>query len=503
MFWVSSWAVLAVPVPAAEDSAAALHSRAVAAGRRGDFVPALEILEQLRKQDPANRRFLYDHVLVLSWAGEDKKALELAPLIERAVAPVEVLEALAKAARNRQRFDEAQSLYRTAIRRQPGRLEAAIGLGLTLADARLADQAMELFKDLMKSHSEDPETLFGYAYAAEAKRNYVQALWAYDRILERAPQDPRALRLKILAVGSLGAPHLALDLAKQHPGTLDAGELERLEGDRIAIQTRWGRLPAATPRTRFEETDRALAMMDQAYRGDWSQMDLRIPKHRRLAFDRMVALRDRVRMKEVLELYEQLLEAKMQVPDFALAAAGDACLYEGQAERALAIYRDMAERNPTDFDTRLALFYAYVELDDFTRALQVIDKLAADEAPWLPAGRQRRPNPRKQTAKIAAAYGRALADDLPGAQQRLESMLLIAPESTEVRKELATVYRWRGWAERALPEFEYVRRREPEYIDNRVQLATTQLGLGFYPKAERATEALVQRYPENKPVQRL
>lgn len=499
------WAALAFPASASKTLGAVhdLHTKAIAAARRGDFVPALEILQQLRRQDPANRRFLYDHVLVLSWAGDDQKALDLAPLIERAAAPVEVLEALAKAARNRQRFDEARSLYRSAIRRQPGRLEAAIGLGLTLADARLPDQAMELFKGLIKSHGEDPEILFGYAYAAEAKRDFLEALWAYDRVLERVPQDPRALRLKILAVANLGAPHLALDLAMQHPGTLNAGELERLEGDRMAIQTRWGGFPAATPRARFEETDRALAMMDQAYRGDWSRMDLSVPKHQRLAFDRMVALRDRVRMNEVLKLYQHLLAAQIQVPDYALTAAGDAYLYEEEPEKALGIYRDVAGRNPNDFNTRLALFYAYVELDDFTRALEVIDELAAQQAPWLAAGRQRRPNPKKQIAEIATAYGRALADDLSGAQERFESMLLIAPENTEVRKELATVYRWRGWAERALPEFEYVRRREPDYVDNRVQLATTQLALGLYPEAEQNTQALAQQYPENKHAQRL
>jgi len=84
--------------------AARLHAQAIENARGGNFIPALRTLERLRAQDPANRRYVYDYVLVLTWAEKDQAALDLAPLVDRAAAPIEVVEALAKAARNRRRF---------------------------------------------------------------------------------------------------------------------------------------------------------------------------------------------------------------------------------------------------------------------------------------------------------------------------------------------------------------------------------------------------------------
>lgn len=488
-------------LPPAE--AARLHAQAIDNARGGNFIPALRTLERLRAQDPANRRYVYDYVLVLTWAEKDQAALDLAPLVDRAAAPIEVVEALAKAARNRRRFELAESLYRAAASREPERLAARIGLGLTLADAKRADESLALFDDLHRGHPDEIEVLFAYGYTAESKRDFVRALWAYDKVLERDPANRRALRLKALAAASLGIPHVALELAYRHPGLLSKAETDRIEADRIALHVRWGELPPLTRGARFAETDKALQLMDEQYRGDWSRLDLSVPKHRRLAFDRMVALRERARMTEVVDLHRQLVAAKVEIPDYALLAAGSAYLYLEQPEEALPIAEQVLEHDPANFSARLSLFYTYIELDDFAKALRVIDKLNAEQTPWLNRGGEARPNPQRQITEIATGYGRALADDLAGAQERFESMLTIAPENTEVRKELATVYRWRGWSERALAEFDYIAMREPDYLDNQVQLATTELALDLYPRAEAGVARLLRDYPEDTHVRRL
>ena len=315
----------------------------------------------------------------------------------------------------------------------------------------------------------------------------MRALWAYDEVLERDPANRRALRLKALAAASLGIPQVALELASRHPGLLSKAEIDRIEADRIALHVRWGELPPLTRGARFAEIDEALRLMDEQYRGDWSRLDLSVPKHRRLAFDRMVALRDRSRMTEVVNLHQQLAAAKLEIPDFALLAAGSAYLFLEQPDEALPIFEQVIEHDPANFNARMALFYTYVELDDFGKALAAIDTLNTEQPAWLKQGKQSQPNPKRLMTEIAAASGRAFADDLAGAQERFESMLTIAPENTEIRQDLATVYRWRGWPERALAEYDYIRMREPDYLDNAVQLATTELALGLYSRAEAGT----------------
>jgi biofilm PGA synthesis protein PgaA len=78
-------------------------------------------------------------------------------------------------------------------------------------------------------------------------------------------------------------------------------------------------------------------------------------------------------MAEARAEYEDLEQHGAIVPEFALAAAGDAYLYLREPEKARPLFARALERDPRNPETRLAMFYAYVELDDFASAYSQVD----------------------------------------------------------------------------------------------------------------------------------
>ncbi len=494
-----------VPAPAGAQNAEERHARAIASARDGDYERALRLLKDLARRDPANKRYLYDRAVVLSWAGRDAEALALLPAIDPAEAPAYALEALAKSARNTGDHTQAQTLYRQILQRDAAYWQARLGLALTLVDTRNTGAAFKLLAELLASRPNDPEVLFAYAYALETDKRFLPALSTYERILEITPDSRPAYHGKVLAAAALGASHLAEDLIGAHPDWFTAEERERVAGDRIASHIRWGELEPFTPKQRFAETDRALQQLDHAHGSDWAWRDLNLAHNRRALFDRMVALRDRVRMDEVIAIYRMLQADGVEAPNYALLAAGDAYLYKEQPEQALQCYLRVKANDPDGYNVRLSLFFTYIELDDFPNAYRIIDKLAADNPAWLPHRHARivKDNPKRLEAGLNAVLARAFADDMGYAEQRFEDMLTLAPANTEIRAELATIYRWRGWLDRALSEHQYIKAIEPELVSNQIGLATAFLQNSQYRLAEFAYDRLNRDYPEHKHVQRL
>src|SRR5262249_8990060 len=120
------------------------------------------------------------------------------------------------------------------------------------------------------------------------------------------------------------------------------------------------------PAPRFEGTDAALARLDAQL------VQLRVtPENvavrRQLRLDRMVALRDRVRMQEAAEEGEAL-RADEPLPSYAETAFADALLYLRRPEEARDAYNRVLARSPNDIQALYGVFYASTELEDFTTA---------------------------------------------------------------------------------------------------------------------------------------
>jgi len=478
------------------------YKQLIELARGGDYDQALRRLVVLVKEFPREPQFLYDYITVLGWAGRDAQVLEQLPGIDINNAPAYVTDTLGKSARNQKRYDLAIQIYRSALKKQPGHRQSILGVVLALADKGDHKAAVEALQPLLRLTPTPVAALETLAYIQEIRHDFTAALSAYDRILALQPDHRGAKRGRILAALRLGMPHLASEMAERDPDVLSKSDRQAIEGDLAAMTIRWGRLYTVDSDERYRDTDRAIELLQQQLS---EYPDKTLPAAVRVQFDLMVAYRDRRRMQEAVAIHKALELRNIKIPDYALAAAGDAYLYLHQAQAATPLLEAAFARQSDDINIGMSLFYAYVDSENFDAALSHIDQLAARQPEWIrPPGTSRREwNPRRLQADVAAALGRAYADDLKVAQQRLRALAKEAPNNTDVRKELGQIYIWRGWPRLALDEFLSVLTLEPDHLGAQIGLVEATAMIGDLVAADAALEPLVKRVGDNMDVQKL
>ena len=273
-----------------------------------------------------------------------------------------------------------------------------------------------------------------------ADGDWAALLGVYLATLEKNPQDAKA---------RLGAWRAAmrLGLFEQAAGLeagIDAREQAALEGDRIALNIRYGRIDARTLTgpERYHRLDSALsssAALAAAFQSG-RQPDA---EERRRLIDRISALAARNRPADAVALYEALLAVDVEVPAWALSDVAGAYLSLRQPRQAEVLYRRVLVATPDDFDANLGLFYALVESEQLALAQAHIDRFAAS----LPERRHLdgQPNGERWSAEVASDQARLYADRITEAQRRIEQRLAVTPFNSEARSAEASLHLARGW----------------------------------------------------------
>ena len=437
-----------------------LREQAVERGRSGDYQSAIDTLAGLCERDPDNAGAFHDLLIILGWAERDQEALHLADRLAPETAPVEVLETLAKSSRNIGDFEQSVRWYERAISRSPARLESQLGLALAYADLGQQEQALRALPVVSIGDRHSSRMLLARAYIHRSNADYGPAIIAYDEILANDPEHGSALRGKMLTMQALLLPQQALDIAAVHPGVLSEDELGQLHTDWAAVQIRWANQTATGQSVGEYPLDHALNELTAISRR-FADNDA---VQQRSRFDRIVALRSRQRMSEAVSEYEQLAAGTDSIPAYVLGAAAGAYLTLRQPEKAQELLLRALAQEPDSFNLNRDLFYVYVDLEQHRRAIALAEKLRQSQPVWrqLPGSRVVKGNPQRMQAEITAGVSLAFADQLPQSQARFEDLLSRAPHNTDLRQELASVYRQRGWTDRALFEYQQVLSVEPD-----------------------------------------
>ena len=483
------------------------HRRAVALAREGQIDAALALLETVRQRAPGYSPAAHDMVVVLNWGGRHEQALrsfDSAP----APIPTDVIGAAARSARELHQYDRALTLFRDAVAREyharGGDLTPFVaGEVLVLADANFTDKAINRADADLAKRRRTADVLEAAAYAEQRADRLFDALARTNAVLEIEPTRRESLRRRAFLLSAIGAPERALEQATAQPTLFSATEIRGLEGDAAAAMVRRGPLPTATEAERYVATDQAIARIDALiarWRTEGSAAEADI---RRARLDRIIALHERVRMREVLEEYEAL--AGDALPAYVRKAAAGAHLYLRQPERARDLYRSVLAEAPDDFDATRGLIYALAECDELDAATALVDELDAREGVWLwlRGAAEPEPNPRKLAAETLAANLRLYADRLGDAQMRFEHMTSIAPNNAQLRTGLANTYLARGWPRRASAEIEYGLAHEPDDRDLELSQGRAALQRRDWQAAEAIQAELGRRFPEDGGVARL
>jgi len=483
----------------ADESPELQHRQAVSQARAGEFNEAIQSLTRLRSEYPSDRSLLLDQTLVLAWAGRDREVVENSSLIDQDGDPVVILNAVAKSLRNIQKFSEASDWYHMAIAREPEQLDARLGLAMTLADAGQFKLAQEQVDAIALEQQQTPGVLEARLYLMQKAGRQLESLSVYDELLATDPQNNQALRNKTLLLRSLLLPEQALAIAQQHPGLLSQEEILGLEADRMALSIRNAARTPYPPPDERRGSEQAVARLNQYL----AEVPPGSTIHRKLRYDRLVALADRNRSEEAVQEYESLLAESAQLPAYVRFSAARAYLHVRQPEKALALLDGCLEENPGSVDVQIQRIHALGALERHEEAMEIADLLLRNtpEYQQLPGSLVRKPNDQRVQAEIRAILARAYADRLGESQQRLEVLTSGAPNNTDARHELGSIYLWRGWPDKALAEYEQALAVDPDLLVARTGWTATQLERQDYPAAGQQIADLRRTHPDEPLVQ--
>ncbi len=487
--------------PALAWSSEQRRSNAVALARSGRLQSGANILAALHRQAPGDTAILNDLISVRNWQGAHARVLELAEQLDPSTTPAFTLSAVAASARKSGSFAMAAQWYEHALAQSPADARLRAGLVLAQADAGTMAAARENFELLPPEYRHSIAGQLVDAYVLRAAGQYPPALLRYSAVLQEDPDNHEALHGKFLTLGALLLPQQALELARQHPGIASSFELESLYADRAALWVRWGLQSRALGKQRFADLDRALDLLAT----NLARFEPGSALGRITRFDYIVALHARGRHQEAIGAYRALGMDDDVLPVYVQRAVAGALLAIRQPEAALRLYDMALIASPDDFDLQKERFYALIELERHQQARAVAAELVFSQDIWrsVPGSRIVKPNPRRLQAEIVRALSLAYADQLQAAEIEFADLLAEAPHNTDVRQELANVYRWRGWPRRALYEYRQVMAVEPELLSARVGLANTLLDLHMGSQLERQLDSLQSEYGDDSGVQRL
>jgi len=319
-----------VQQPISADMAAQMQREAVEMARSGEYQPAIDIFERLLRSDYGNSRVSNDLLIILGWAERDLEALQLAEGLDLTSAPIGVLEALAKSARNVREFEQSVHWYEQAISVSPNRLDSHLGLALAFADMGKPKQALRVLQSIPNGDNHSARISMASAYVHRSNADYAPEIASYDEILAHDPDHRDALRGKILAMQKLLLPEQALAIASAHPEILTRDEIGHLRTDWAAVKVRWANQTATDKSLEDYPIDEVFADISAAS----EQFADNEAVQRRTSFDRIVALKSRQRMAEAVVEYELIAATTDDIPAYVLGAAGGAYLSLRQPKKA-------------------------------------------------------------------------------------------------------------------------------------------------------------------------
>jgi len=316
-----------------------------------------------------------------------------------------------------------------------------------------------------------------------AQGHRVDALAHCQTILHRWPDDREAQALNVTLLTELGATTRARELAATLQPPQSQTDTSRLEADHVARETRWAVGEPADPRMPYAEADRAATDARRLADDPLLPADMR----QREQFDLIVALDQAGLMDEAVQRYDALRKQGVTLPAYAERNAADALLAKRRPAEAAQVYEDSIAKDPgpydaADLDPRIGLMYAYLESGQTTRAIAMIDALAAKEQPWVRVPGIRLPiqNPRKFDAESAAISARSIVDMQADAYARIVPLSREAPADSDIRRQLGMVELARGWPRRAQEDLTIADTLNPRDVDSYLDAADTQRALHDY-----------------------
>ena len=481
------------------------YDAAIRAARSGDFDNALPVIERRRMQNPSDLTATYDYLVVLGWANRLAEAVATYEALPPGQPPAYVDAAIAKDYRDLGQYDRALALYEDGRQHFPQDLNFAYGEVLTLADAKRAEEAVERANALLESSPNDTELLSALLYALQMTDRHAETLEIANRLAQLDAPNREARRQQIIQSGELGDWARTLERAEQSRELFSDAEIRRFAVQAAAAAMRAGDQPGSNEAEKNAQLDRAIAQLDRQIAKLSNEGPASRPELLASRFDRVALMGDRGRVNDIIAEYQALLSERVDIPAYVLKVVADAYETRRDPQTARRLYEEALAGAPNDFQTRIGLFYAEIESEDFDAAFNTIDRLAADQSQFVEMAGGATPvlNPAWLRARLAAAMARYYAGDAAEAEKRVRSMIALAPENASLRQALGSILSGSGKPRAADAQFAAAQRLSPNDVDIATARADIAITLGDRAGGAAALDGVRLRAPSNRSVERL
>ena len=527
-------------------SGKSLHEVAGIAARGDLYFVSLSILEQLYQQNPYDQTILDDYIIILTKAGNYDEALELMPELNLTKANSEVIAALISSAshlNDTKKLDELNEVYeskfgsksnaqatsdaaeisaednlavvakknkneksgsgkkvmsstepkvteKSSTRNVATPQETTIQLATKLVNENNYEQASKLLIPMYLDGFKSEEFLTLMARLFSRMEQHVRSASVFKQLLELFPDSDRYKKELILQLSYASATHLALEELATKPMLMGQSDIDAMEMDSEVQKLRWSQYKLAND----VDEKSYLAEITTTIQRHLSSLDESSDKNTiaMITADYIIALYLSGESKKVLSEYERSQSENIELAEYALKAVADSYLSEYQSDMAVEMYLSLLQQSPNNFELKRSLFYAYSDAGEYDLALELAIGLANKTPLWRKdhSGEIVKRNEEKLSADILLANAYAFRDDLAEAQINLEKLRQQAPYNAEIRANLSTIYRWRGWPEKAQKEAAIARtiNADDQYI--KLVNARALMDLHDYEAAEEATQQL-------------
>ncbi len=487
----------------------------IARARNGESRAVLPMLQARVASSASNESMRRDLVVIANWAESHQLAVDTFAQLS-SPAPAYVLAAVALSQRRLGNYTGAIENYQSQLTLSPNDRSAQAGLILSILERDGTDAASlrieKIFRENNNAHKDKQflPLLEALAIIRERQTRWTEALAAWQHVSALSPESKTAQRAIVFVASRLGAASIADDLAQTRRDDIETDAQTRLRQDRTAFKIRWGEidLRIKPSLTRFGGTDIALIA---------NANDLRNPESKRVYLDsatadRLVALRNRVSMRETIALYESAIRDGIKLPTYATSAAADAYLYERQSERSRDLYvqalgQHKVETGTDNTEWQFSLVFAYLECEQWQKAFELAEIIVAATAP-RPARLTNTSgpivdNPDHVQALLLRTSLHLYGDEYRIAKKQLDEFITLAPHNDSLRSSLASWYSANGKTLRAYDLFSRVLTESNEFTGARIGRTEMLLAMRRWREADLNIQTLAKEFPESRAVQRL
>ena len=369
-----------------------------------------------------------------------------------------------------------------------------------MVDQNQPKQALVHLAQYRSKFGKTRDFLLAEAYAYEQSQQYLPALANYQTLMDTNPDDDAVYRSWVMAINNSGAPKMAIEKANLRPDIFRNSDWQRLKADNAAIAVREGSFNDLQPQDKRQRADKALALVREYQRFLAENFPDNQEQQQSAQYDKILALHAKGDFDETIAEFERQPEP-LALPDYVLKVVADTYLRQNQAREAEPLLAEVVKRKPDDHNANMMLFYAQVETEQYQAAQNTIDQTIANQPKWRRNGKVIRDNPKRLAAERVGNLLTAYRNQLGQSQEQLEQWLAFAPNNTTLRSDLAKIYRWRGWPERALEQYQLIAPVAPEEFELQLGSAQSLLDLREYQQVAEKLTHLQEDYANDTGVE--